>query len=676
MEHSAQPYDGGDPETMPLVELSGVGPLRAERLAALGVCTVKDLLCTPPRRVDEWPRTLAIAELLASQPTAPCVVAGRVLSWRLSRFAGRSSLRCRIADASGELELLFFNQPWLRHKLLKDLPLEVLGKLSANAAFVVSRASVGGAPLPRAGELVATYPSAEGLSASFVRELVLRALEQHGGGLRELLPLGELARRGLDPLPQAVRGVHQPASLNEYERARRRVALEPLIAAQRRLAASRAAAQAAHARALVITDERFDALLASLPFALTDGQTTIARELRGELARRVPMRRLLQGDVGSGKTVLGALACAIAATSGAQAAFVAPTELLAEQHFAGLAPLLRGANVSCGLLTGGTGARQRRELLDDLRSGALGVLIGTHALMQERVEFAQLALAVIDEQHRFGVAQREALLEKGVGAHGLLMTATPIPRSLALSVYGDLDVSLLREKPPGRARVTTQWVRESARDFEAQLEERLERGEQLYWVVPRIESSREEGAGGDEAQAVLGAEERFARIAARRWSRFGVELVHGQIEREERAARLERFRCGAARILVATTVIEVGVDVPAASAIVIEHAERLGLAQLHQLRGRVGRGAIPSVCYLMGKPSARKRLELLERSDDGFEIAEADLAERGMGDLTGLRQAGDNREGFEDPTLDLELVLLARDLVRGPAGAGLLARLS
>ncbi len=676
METTAHEPLESDPATTPLLELNGVGPLRAERLASLGVRTVKDLLCTAPRRVDVWPRTLSVAELLAAPPPQACVVAGRVLNWRLSRFAGRSSLRCRIADGTGELELLFFNQPWLRHKLVKDQALEVLGKFSAAGAFVVSRASVGGAALPRAGELVATYPSAEGLSANFIRELVLRALEQHGERLSEPLPLEELERRGLEPLPRAVRGVHAPRSLEEYERARRRVALEPLIAAQRRLAASRAAARAAGARALVISDARFETLLSSLPFTLTQGQLALARELRAELARPIPMRRLLQGDVGSGKTVVGALACAIAAAGGAQAAFVAPTELLAEQHHAGLRPLLGRVGVRCALLTGGTPARERREVLAALERGELELVIGTHALMQERVGFARLALAVIDEQHRFGVAQREALLDKGVGVHGLLMTATPIPRSLALTVYGDLDVSLLREKPPGRARVSTHWVRDVTRSFEAQLEERLERGEQLYWVVPRIESSRGEGSAGEEAQAALGAEERFARIAARRWSRFGVELVHGRIEREERAARLERFRSGAARILVATTVIEVGVDVPAASAIVIEHAERLGLAQLHQLRGRVGRGATPSVCYLLGKPSARARLELLERSDDGFEIAEADLAERGMGDLTGLRQAGDNREGFEDPTLDVELVLLARELVREPLRATPTARLS
>jgi ATP-dependent DNA helicase RecG len=385
------------------------------------------------------------------------------------------------------------------------------------------------------------------------------------------------------------------------------------------------------------------------------------------------MRRLLQGDVGSGKTVLGALACSIAAASGAQAAFLAPTELLAEQHFASLRPLLDAAGVSSALLTGSLSARERRDVLEALSSGRVSVAIGTHALLCEAVAFARLGLAVIDEQHRFGVAQRERLLEKGAGVHGLLMTATPIPRSLALTVYGDLDVSVLREKPPGRTRVHTRWVRQVSREFEAELEQRLARGEQLYWVVPRIESEANEG---EEAAAAVGAQERFARISARRWREFGVELVHGRLECDERAARLERFRSGASRILVATTVIEVGVDVPAASAIVIEHAERLGLAQLHQLRGRVGRGSTPSACFLLGKPAARARLELLERCDDGFEIAEADLAQRGMGDLAGLRQAGDNREGFDDPALDVELILLARDLAGVSPSPAMAQRLS
>ncbi len=667
MPQAPTPADDGpvaDARSIGLSELDGVGPVRAARLAQLGLHTVHELCCTAPRKLEAWPATRAIAEMLADPSKAPCVVRGSVLRWSFARFGGRSTVRCRLRDESGEVDVLFFNQPWLRHRLQKDDVLEVLGRKveARGTSFAATRLGTAEAPLPRAGEWVATYPSAEGVSQTFLRDLIERALERFGANLRENLEPALLAAHGLPPLGEALRAVHRPSSFGEYERGLRRVALEPLLAAQRRLLASRRARASSRAFAAVVDDAHFESLLTSFPFALTAGQRAIAVELRAELARPQPMRRLLQGDVGSGKTVLGALACRLVAAAGAQAAFMAPTELLAEQHYAGLREGLSAAGVSCALLTGSTPERERRVLLARLASGELSVCFGTHALLSERVVFARLALAVVDEQHRFGVAQREQLFQKGGDVHGLLMTATPIPRSLALTLYGDLDVSVLREKPPGRAPVETTWVREGERGFETAIEERLERGEQLYWVVPRIRSEQVEA---DSAQELVGAEQRFERIASRRWARWGVELVHGQLPSSERGARLERFRSGAARILVATTVIEVGVDVPAATAIVIEACERLGLAQLHQLRGRVGRGTAPSACYLLGKSSARKRLELLERSSDGFEIAEADLAQRGMGDLAGLRQAGENREGFEDDVLDLELILLARDLAAG-----------
>jgi ATP-dependent DNA helicase RecG len=650
-----------DAREVALSALEGVGPVRAARLAQLGLHTIHELCCTPPRRLEEWPATRSIADVLGAAAGRPSVIRGSVLRWSLARFGRRSTVRVRLRDESGEVDVLFFNQPWMRHRLEKDDVLEVLGRKveARGAAFAATRLGSAESPLPRAGEWVATYPSAEGVSQSFLRELIERALERFGAALREDLSPERLAAHGLPPLGEAVRAVHRPTSREAYDRALRRVALEPLLAAQRKLLASRRARASSNAFAAAVDDARFSSLVASFPFTLTAGQRAIAAELRAELSRAQPMRRLLQGDVGSGKTVLGALACLVVAAAGAQAAFMAPTELLAEQHFAGLRERFAAAGVSCALLTGSTPERERRALLARLASGELGVCFGTHALISERVVFARLALAIVDEQQRFGVAQREQLFQKGGDVHGLLMTATPIPRSLALTLYGDLDVSVLREKPPGRAALTTKWVRDGERGFEAEIEERLERGEQLYWVVPRIRT--EEGAD-DDAPEIVGAEQRFERIASRRWSRWGVELVHGELPSPERAARLERFRSGAARILVATTVIEVGVDVPAATAIVIEACERLGLAQLHQLRGRVGRGSAPSVCYLLGKASARRRLELLERSSDGFEIAEADLAQRGMGDLAGLRQAGENREGFEEDVLDLELILLARDL--------------
>jgi len=662
-----------------LTELSGVGPARAARLAALGVNNVLELLCVLPRRLERAaaPCSLAQARALASKCAQDaeqgelsdsdggasalwCRVRGIVVRKRFSRFGARSLLRVEISEGAEALELLFFNQPWLRERFRPGDEVEAEGRATwaKGAAIVVRRLGSASAPLPEPLTLTSVYPSTEGLSQEMLRALCRQALEQFGSRVREPLPAALLEEHGLLALPDAVRELHAPSDEARHARARSRMALEPLIALRASIETRRR--ERARTAALVVrVDDQVEAeIRAAFPFAFTRGQLAIARTLRDDLERGQPMRRLLQGDVGSGKTALGAFACLLAARAGAQAAFLAPTELLAEQHLRGLAPLFARAGLRTAVLCGSLPTRERRAVLSDLAEGALDVVFGTHALLGESVRFARLGLAVIDEQHRFGVAQRERLFDKGRDVHGLLMTATPIPRSLALTVYGDLDVSTLREKPPGRSPVRTRRVH-SPRELVGELEPRLERGERVYWVVPRIESLEE-----DE----VGATERHARIAQGSWARHGVELVHGKLEAREREERLERFRSGEVRVLVATTVIEVGVDVPEATAIVIESAERLGLAQLHQLRGRVGRGVNPSSCYLMGARSAGARLELLERTDDGFEIAEADLAQRGMGDLLGLRQAGANREGLASDEVDLELCELAATLcARSPA---------
>ncbi|MEO0650368.1 MAG: helicase-related protein, partial [Planctomycetota bacterium] len=365
-------------------------------------------------------------------------------------------------------------------------------------------------------------------------------------------------------------------------------------------------------------------------------------------------RRLVQGDVGSGKTLIGVYAAAAVAAEGHQVAFMAPTELLAEQHHAGQNGLLERLGLRSALLSGSRPPAERRAVLAGLSAGEIDICFGTHALFSEGVEFASLALSVIDEQHRFGVGQRQRLLAKGRDVHALLMTATPIPRTLALTLYGDVDVSTLREKPPGRAGIRTRALpSKQIPRLMGFLAERLEAGQRAYWVCPRIDDS-EEGRGVESAHAWL----MRSKLAG-----HGIELVHGRLPSEERAARVERFRSGASRVLVGTTVIEVGVDVPQATVIVIEGVERLGLAQLHQLRGRVGRGREESFCFLHGKRSAAERVGLLERCDDGFELSEHDLAARGMGDLTGMRQAGANGEGLDDEALEVGWVVRARDLI-------------
>jgi ATP-dependent DNA helicase RecG len=472
-----------------------------------------------------------------------------------------------------------------------------------------------------------------------------------------------LAAHGLVDLARAIADVHQPSSEEAFDAARRRLALEPLLRFQARVSERRAARSRGRALAARVDDRRNAELVARFPFAFTAGQRDIAAEIRRDLARGLPMRRLLQGDVGSGKTALGVYACLVIASAGGQAAFLAPTELLAEQHYDGLRPLLACAGLHGVLLTGSMSAGERRQVLAQLESGMADVAFGTHALFSDDARYKRLALCVIDEQQRFGVAQRARLLEKGTDVHVLLMTATPIPRTLALTLYGDLDTSVLKERPAGRGSVRTRWVRGRDRArVPVFLRERVELGEQIYWVVPRI------GAENEDVEAALEEGRASAEVALERLKRtpllaHGIELVHGRVPADERTRRLERFRSGNAKVLVATTVIEVGVDVPAATVMVIENAERLGLAQLHQLRGRIGRGEKDGWCLLFGERSAADRFLLLEKTSDGFEIAEEDLRRRGMGDLSGLRQAGENAEGLADLARDLDLLFLARDLV-------------
>ncbi len=486
-----------------------------------------------------------------------------------------------------------------------------------------------------------------------------------------MLPQEFLDRADAPRVEEAVLSMHRPESVPEFERARRRFALEPILTLQARVLARRRGVRG-RARSAKVSAAQFDELVARFPFELTGAQARVSGEIRADLAQTRPMRRLLQGDVGAGKTAVAALSAMVVAEKGGQVAMMAPTEVLASQHAYGLAPLLEGYGLRTALLTGAIKPREKREIKEKIASGDVDVVFGTHALFSDDVQFRRLDYAVIDEQHRFGVAQRERLASKGRDVHVLLMTATPIPRTLALTIYGDLDVSILDQAPPGRGEVKTRWARGNDRRVMPKfLMERLDAGEQIYWVVPRI-GARDgvgdgdpEGAEKDTAPGAGGAsaEARFENLIARpRFAAAGIELVHGKLPPEERSMRLDRFRRGEISTLVATTVVEVGVDVPNATIMVIEDAHRLGLAQLHQLRGRIGRGHKPSWCFLLADKKAEERMRLLERSRDGFELSEEDLTQRGMGDLLGFRQSGLNLEGLVDPERDLDLLLAARDL--------------
>jgi ATP-dependent DNA helicase RecG len=648
----------------PLASLAGVGPARAARLARLGIESVRDLLLVQPRRLVEWPRIESLSVALARKGER-VRVRGRVVRARLVRLGGkRSMVRATLADASGEGDLVFFNQPWMQRQLEVGRELEAAGDvvlLSGAHVLSTPRLATEGAPFPAPGTLVAEYAGGDGVTGEALGALIVLAVEQFGAALDEPLPLDVLAARGLPPLSEAVRALHLPDDRAAFERARRRFAFEPILALQARLQERRARTGGA-ARRVRVTDTQHTELLGRFPFTPTAAQVRVIGELRRDLDNTRPMRRLLQGDVGSGKTAVAAWAAMAAVEAGAQVAFMAPTEVLAAQHHYGLGELLARSGVRTELVTGSLRAGDRREATTRVERGEVDVVFGTHALFSDDVVFPRLGLVVIDEQHRFGVNQRARLAAKAHGGAGgdvhlLLLTATPIPRTLALTLYGDLEVSILDASPPGRGDVRTRWVQgDDRRKIPTFLAERLAGGEQVYWVVPRID-------GGEEDSDAPSVEKRFEQLSRRApLTRAGIELVHGRLPAEERCARLDRFRRGEVGLLVATTVVEVGVDVPNATVMVIEDAQRLGLAQLHQLRGRVGRGTKASWCLLLGDQKAEARLRLLERSRDGFLLAEEDLRKRGMGDLLGVRQSGDNFEGLEDPERDLDLLLAARDL--------------
>ncbi|MDZ4773794.1 MAG: ATP-dependent DNA helicase RecG [Planctomycetota bacterium] len=660
--NSSEPTAAHRPRIGPLTELDGIGPARAAAFAAIGVADIGDLMFLAPTRLVRGSDVTTIADALRRIGTE-VTLAGRIEKASLQRFGKRSTVRVVVTDDTGTVTALFFNQAWLLKRMRVGETLQLRGKIGDAADPKLSSPKIGASasPLHGANEIAVEYRAPEGVSSAFVAKLVRSIARQYGDRIVDPVDPQLLAKHGLPSLTAAVRDMHEPSSDAVLSAARRRLTLETLLELSARLRARRDVVARGRALTVAIDDTADRAVRARFPFRLTSAQTRVADELRCDLARTQPMRRLLQGDVGSGKTAMGTYAAMLVARSRGQTAFMAPTELLAEQHWIGLARTLEQAGLRSCLLTGSLKTAERRAALARIADGSVDVVFGTHALFSADVEYARLALCVIDEQHRFGVAQRAELLEKGRDVHALLMTATPIPRTQALATYGDLDTSVLDERPPNRGAITTQWVRGDKKRVERELVTRVAAGERVYWVVPRIGEAEDVHAEVDAKS--MSAEVRFDRLTRSPLAEHGIELVHGRLQTDVRSARLERFRSGAVRTLVATTVIEVGVDVPEASVKVIETAERLGLAQLHQLRGRVGRGPTPSSCYLFGALSGERRFTTLVRTNDGFEIAEEDMRQRGMGDLMGLRQAGVNTEGLADIDLDLDLLLLARRVV-------------
>jgi ATP-dependent DNA helicase RecG len=643
-----------------LAVLDGVGPRLAETAAEAGIRTVGDVLL----RFPHSHRDRQIQPLAALEPGTEGTVLVEVRGAKPRPFRrGRLTMTSvKVGDESGSIRATWFNQPWVAEKLEPGTKLLITGRVSGKGMAVSEYEVVpGGGTADDGGtELMPVHPATEDLPPRRIREWAEQAV-RWAPNVIEGLPAELRVRRGLAGVGDAIRAAHFPLSLEENEAARERIAFEELFLYQAVLATRKRSHRVARpAPRLGKPGELVGRWLGSLPFEPTGGQLEAFDDVDRDLDSGEPMQRLLMGEVGSGKTVVALYSMLRALEAGFQAVLMAPTEVLAEQHAITLGRLLAAEATPFALVTGSTSASNRRRALDQLASGELGLILGTHALIEPDVRFARLAVSVVDEQHRFGVEQRRALDEKGVegmAPHVLHMTATPIPRTLSLTAYGDLDTTALRELPAGRQPVETRLIAEDERAGAYEfVRGQLRQRRQAFVVCPLVSESEKVQGKAAEAEA--------ERLAAGELSEFEVGVLHGQMPSAAKAAAMSAFAAGETDVLVATTVIEVGVDVPNATLMLIEGAERFGVSQLHQLRGRVGRGEHASVCLLFGDAKggmAQRRLRAVERERDGFKLAEVDLSLRGEGEILGTRQSGLPRFAVADLPDDTPTLIAARE---------------
>ena len=670
----------------PLQYLKGVGPRRAADFEHAGLLTIEDLLYRFPLRYEDRSRLQPIASLKPGQIVS---IAGRILACglRTTRRPGFKIFEAAVDDGTGSLRAVWLNQPYLRDIFMRGQhvifygAVEVRGSASlqlTNPQYEILDDEDG--ETIHTGRIVPVYEKTGTVTPKMQRRLVYEALQRLPVEMPDHLPEDIRLRLGLPSRHAALLATHFPpedvpiAALNSFETpAQRRLIFEEAFLFQMGVFARRKSAAAERKPVVVQVDDRIrESARRVLPFRLTNGQKQALKEIVDDMQRPQPMNRLLQGDVGAGKTIVALLAALVAMENGLQVAFMAPTEILAEQHFANISKLLAASRFRVALLTGSTASAARRAQLAEVESGALHLVVGTHALVQGDVRFAQLGLAVIDEQHRFGVLQRATLRDKGWHPDVLVMTATPIPRTLGLTLYGDLDVSVIRELPAGRLPIKTVAKPESRRDEVYEfVRGQLDAGRLAYVIYPLVEESAKVD--------VKAATEMHDHLAQEIFPQYRVGLLHGRMKADAKERVMAAFARAELQVLVATTVVEVGVDVPNASVMIVEHAERFGLSQLHQLRGRVGRDHHQSYCFLLYQSplsdDARERLKAMTETTDGFEIAERDLDLRGQGDLLGTRQSGMPGYHLAVPDVHRHLLEWAHEdakatLARNPGLAG------
>jgi len=653
--------------------VKGVGPRLAERFATREIRTVQDALYLVPRRYEDRRRVTTISNLA---PKEQASFVAQVLDFGARRTGPRKQIfEVMLGDDTGQIVARWFrfHQKSFQKRFARGDRVRVAGRVEFYRKVrqlvhpdieKIQGESEGAEDF---ASIIPVYPEIEGIYPKTLRKIMRRVVEQYAAHTVEILPEAILGRHDFPPIAEALRRVHFPpedSDVDELNRGRsaahRRVVFEEFFLLQLGLALRRGRIKAQAGRAHPVREDLFALARELFGFELTGAQKRVLSEITGDMAGQRPMNRLLQGDVGSGKTAVAVLAATVAAGAGTQTAFMAPTEILAEQHHRNILRLIRdrSASLTVTFLSSAVKGKARREALEEIAAGRVNLVVGTHALIEERVQFADLGLCVIDEQHRFGVAQRAGLQSKGRRPDVLVMTATPIPRTLSMTVYGDLDVSILDEMPPGRLPVKTVVLRGSqVKQAYRHVRSEVESGGQAYLVYPLVEES--------EKMDLRDATRMFERLSQGAFAGLRLGLLHGRMPAGEKDEVMRRFSSGELDVLVATTVIEVGVDVPRATVMLVEHAERFGLSQLHQLRGRVGRGDRPSTCYLvahsLASGDARSRLEVMERTSDGFEIAEEDLAIRGPGEFLGTRQSGLPSFFFGNLARDGDLLSQARE---------------